>query len=143
MKTKLSSLITLRFNVDLFDSPSEGCHLVGRVCRENRPLDVERNLDGHLDVSPILFSFYGVLHICKDFSMTLDEMFVNVFDHLVVLQSRRFTSYHCQVTYFIFQGLLFAKKLHIPTGLERDILKQVVPGLNVNVHNDLLVVGLP
>ena len=75
--------------------------------------------------------------------MTLDEMFVNVFDHLVVLQSRRFTSYHCQVTYFILQGLLFAKKLHISTGLERDILKQVVPGLNVNVHNDLLVVGLP
>ena len=74
--------------------------------------------------------------------MTLDEMFVNVFDHLVVLQSRRFTSYHCQVSYFTFQGLLFAKKLHIPTGLERDILKQVVPGLNVNVHNDLLVVGL-
>ena len=44
------------------DSPSKGRHLIGRVGGEDRPLNVERDLDRHPGSSPTILLFLEILH---------------------------------------------------------------------------------
>ena len=65
-------------------------------------------------------------------------MVVHWFDHLVVLQSHHFVTLRCQDQISDTQKYSF----HPQSLLERNILKQIVSRLNINVHYDLLVVCL-